>query len=219
MGDSWSYSSGQNIFTEYLNFENTLFSMGHLVFNKSIYGGSNLATLSAGETLIDSTKKILKFDLIIWFHTELLRDSVDCLCYTYEEHLHLLHSKVLSQVNLIRKKAKDAKWAIIGGHAPLYVPDDYSWADFKIDDWRAKLLNTTLPICQSLGHQVWLHDHVDVFGKQVLYSEQQKYDLISKSCEHNKQTFLDGVHPSNQSLSMLAGQIVDHVKLSHPHLQ
>jgi hypothetical protein len=211
LGDSWSYSCAQGFSAEVKNFENTLLSMGHLVFNKSRYGGSNLATLTAGETLIEHTKTFFKFDLIIWFHTELLRDSVDYLGGDYETYLNLLHRKVLLKVNRIKQKTKNTKWAIIGGHAPLHVPKDYEWADFKINDWRAELLNTKLPICHSLGHQVWLSSHSDFFGKEVMYTEQQKYDLIFNLCDTNRQIFPDGVHPSYEALSRLAKQIINHI--------
>ena len=211
LGDSWSYSCAQDFSSKIKNFENMLLSMGHLVFNKSRYGGSNLATLTAGETLIEHTKTFFKFDLIIWFHTELLRDSIVYLGSDYEAYLNLLHWKVLSTVNRIKQKTKNTKWAIIGGHAPLHVPKDYEWADFKINDWRAELLNTKLPICHSLGHQVWLSSHSDLFGKEVLYAEQQKYDLIFNLCDANRQIFLDGVHPSNKALSSLAKQIINHI--------
>lgn len=214
MGDSWSYSVPQRVgHLQPLNVENKLFSMGHIVFNKSIYGGANSLTLATGETLVDSTKKMFQIDLVIWFHTELLRDRFDIVTptYDYNEYLEAIHKDTIKKVMRLRTKTSNAKWAIIGGHAPLYNPKDYDWAEFKIDDWRAELLGVPLPPCQSLGYQLWLNDHRDVFGYDVVYEEQHKYNMISSLCESNKDKFYDGIHPSFTHCSDLATKIINNL--------
>lgn len=219
LGDSWAYSWPIDVNgDDSLDFEFTLFNKGNFVINKSLYGGHNLQTLKNGKNFINFTKPLgFKVDLIVWMFTELLRD-LDCnndkdeLSWNhYEGMLEYLNKKTIDAVNEIRMISPESKWAIIGGHVPLYKPEQYSWADFVVEDWRSEILGVKLPACHSLSFQERIYENRKTLGDKVVEEEFKKYDIINNAIKNAPEwMFPDGVHPCLEIQRKMAIRIHEH---------
>lgn len=201
LGDSWAYSwptISEPIDYSECDIEHALLGRGHFVVNKSYYGGSNTMTLSAGLNFIESSN--FKPDLIVWLCTELCRDTkhykIDDT--NYYVMLDNIHQEVLKLVIKLKEKTK-CKWAIIGGHAPIYNLEDYKWADFIIEDWRSEILGVKLSACHSLSFQQKLCDQKSIYGLDTVEAELKKYDEIVNAIKNAPaEAFPNGVHPHNK---------------------
>ena len=201
LGDSWSYSwpvvNGPINYCE-CDIEHALLGKGHFVVNKSYYGGSNTMTLSAGLNFIESSN--FKPDLIIWLCTELSRETQHYKINddNYYVMLDNIHREILKLVIKLKEKA-NCKWAIIGGHAPVYNLEDYKWANFIIEDWRSEILGVKLPACHSLSFQQRLYEQRSTYGLDTVEAELKKYDEIINAIKNAPGwVFPDGVHPHNK---------------------
>lgn len=217
LGDSWaSGTPSLNLESgQYKTVENTFFSNGHNVYNKSKFGGSNLATLNLGLGFLKNTKNLFEIDLIVWLYTEVTRDkyvidwdTID----SYESVLDQLHDRIYNKVLELKKISPKSKWAIIGGQAPVYKPFDYNWADFLLEDWQSELVGFKLPESQCLVFHTWLLDNKKIFGLDTLEKETEKYEIIMKTKKERNDIFFDEVHPSNLYNTQLANRILSHFK-------
>lgn len=211
LGDSWGFSNPEREDATGHTIENTLFLAGHTVFNKSIFGGTNLHTLGCGLSFLKFTKHLLKIDLIIWLNTELGRDFGNIEFNNdknYIECLDSIHNLTLNTVLEIKSVSPNSKWAIIGGHTALYKENDYKWADFLVPDWKSEILGIKMPDCQYMGDHKWLFDNRYVLGLDYLEKETAAYNEILKIQSQNKHIFGDGVHVNNQLNSMMANRIL-----------
>lgn len=209
IGDSWGTSSLSNDNT--LSIENYMFSKGHYVFNKSLFGGSNMDSISSGITFLYGTKHLFKTDLIVWMFTEITRDrsKIDWNSVSsYDDVLKQLSNLTYKKIMKMKDLAPTAKWAIIGGQAAVYEPNKYDWADLLVYDWRSEILGKTLPESQCLVFQDWLLHNIKLFGIDVLEEETKKYETIIKHMKDNKRCFPDGVHPSNAFAEKMAERIL-----------
>jgi hypothetical protein len=137
--------------TEYL-----LKNLGHTVHNCSMNGGSNLKSLSRAKDYLagqpikhpahrDQTlcwKDPEKIDLVIWFHTDPMRDFKETAVsdLTLTEKLETV-CKVIYQSYSMFLNQLNAKTAVIGGCADLH-PTFYQYMvpDFCLPSWQTMLL-------------------------------------------------------------------------------
>lgn len=192
----------------------------HIIFNLAVYGGSNMDTLNAGITFLQNriNTKNKQIDLIVWYYTELGRDQAHMRRNrSFQEEtpadfpflgtgkvevtLDFLHTETNKLVSEIRTMSPNSKWAIIGGHASLYKPSDYDWADFIIADLVSELLGYHVPTSHFQGthhynmpEAFWLGSlftkHIDVLENEL--SKLEHYLSVKEGA--GKNIFSDGVH-------------------------
>jgi hypothetical protein len=216
IGDSWALSPSWAPSSQYKWLEFALIDLGHTVFNRAKGGGQNCQNLNDCIYFLENTKDKIKIDLIIWLHTELIRDINlhECEGYDSKEQRTTLEQifdyieDYTAQRASEARKLTSAKWAIIGGHAPIRSPEKFSWAEFFIRDWRSQLVGEQLPASQSLSGLSWLNDNIELVGKDTVRSEIEKYEQIVKIGEKmTPSIFFDGVHPTARQSEELATQI------------
>jgi hypothetical protein len=133
------------IHTEFL-----LRNLGHTVVNCSINAKGNLASILKGIEYVQSNH----VDWIVWFHTEMLRDSyLNGLNKTYYKISELVES--ISEI--VYKKFQEliqisgARSIVIGGQAPVLDSFyKYTSADYVKRDWRGEILNCEFPVVHSI---------------------------------------------------------------------
>lgn len=156
-------ASDENVY-DWLDYK--LMQQGHRVYNRSWGGSDNFYQLSIAENLLDaSVKNNFQIDLVIWFHSELLKEvcwNTDCL-RNPTGHLKIIKEKGLekgldelskdlySYTKSISQKHKNTKWAIIGAGAPIRQSNKniLDFSDFIIDNLREYITGNTIPECHS----------------------------------------------------------------------
>lgn len=225
VGDSWgcyfadtqpkAQWSAKNDKLSWLQFE------GHLIFNCAIFGGTNLQTLNEGKTFLQERIKYKEVDLIIWFYTELGREELlpvhlpnYCISRFGTESvldtLDRLHTETNKTVSEIRNMCPDAKWAIIGGHASLYRPDDYDWAEFVIEDLLSEIVGYQVPTSHFQNFDFYNNPY-KTKNLDILTSEMSKYENILSVKKSHPDIFWDGVHPNTAIINEFAiDKILNH---------
>lgn len=204
MGDSWGKSEIEYAFLR----------KKHTVFNKAIFGGNNHDSLIDSINFLSYSKDFIQIDIIIWFQTEYIRDLnvynylklVDTTTGYYST-LDQIHEITYEKILKIKELSPKSKWVIIGGHAPIYKPESYSWANMLISDWRAELLGRELPFCHAISHGM-LASFEKIFGLDVLEKEIEKYEVILDAVLKEPVLFPDGVHPSYICYEQLYDKII-----------
>jgi hypothetical protein len=138
-------------------FEYQFLRRGHPTFNKSWGGNQNHYQLLQAEVFLNAIKDSpIHIDLIIWFHTEIVRDltpqdtrrfGVDDFDLVIDDTAERIYQWATKVKNIF----PDTKWAIIGGHAPLRPNAKHllDWADFRIDNFRSHILGVDVPESQA----------------------------------------------------------------------
>lgn len=161
LGDSWgvpNYFGGSSISHHHIEWL-LKFNGGHVVTNFSRNGGSNLETL---QRLYDAFDVGYKCDLVIWFHTEPLRDvDIDKIPDTYK--LQELNDKKAVTIYKFASQVKyksDCKWLVIGGQAPINKTlfDKLSEHEFIKYDWRSELAGEHVPESPAWGRKYFLEN-------------------------------------------------------------
>jgi hypothetical protein len=209
---------------DWLDFK--LLEKGHSVSNRSYGGNANWFQLGIAETFIDSSvKNKFHIDLIIWFHTELLRDANIDPNLPNNKYLNIVKEQGLeglidnvaietyNYATQIHNISPSTKWAIIGGHAPVCAKHQHllSWADMMVSDWRSDILGISIPECHTLSYREkdWdiLRNNSNL-DLDVVLDELNKKQFIMEACK-NKDLFYDEVHPSPKSNILLAERIIN----------
>ena len=193
--------------------------LGYEVINKSFFGASNARALASAENYLRHRSPDLpKIKLIIFFHTELLRDlshlpaPVDTKqtipnLQTFDFYLSACHQLQLKVISRIRKLQPNADWAVIGGHAPIYSIEDWYWVKYTQDNWRAEIAGHEIPACHSLCCPDWVAKHFDYVTRR---RELRNTELIENV---GKNLFRDNVHPDIKHHHALAQEIINHFDL------
>lgn len=204
MGDSWGESEIEFCFLK----------RKHLVFNQSVNAGSNIRTLKKSKAFLEYVTDLVKIDLIVWFQTEYSRDIYGFvndyfgeLSAGYYCNLDQIHAVVYQYITDLRQLSLESKWVVIGGHAPVYKPADYLWADLLIKDWKSELLNKELPFCHTIKHSNIMRYKTE-YGINVLHKELTKSNLILDAVLARPDIFPDGVHPSDDCHEQLCERII-----------
>lgn len=224
----WKYDTKSPDVLDWLDFQ--LLSRGHSVSNRSYGGNANWFQLGIAETYLNSSvKNNFHIDLVIWFHTELLRDMEMNFTMNNNQHMKIAKEEGLNGItdyiaietyNYARslyEVSPSTKWAIIGGHAPIHAKykDILSFADLIIDDYRSMITGTTIPECHtlSLSEKNWqdLRDHCEV-PLEIILEELDKKKAIQEACS-DLSKFYDGVHPSPHMNKLLSEKIIKHFDL------
>jgi len=211
---------------------------GYEVVNKSWWGAANSDTLASSLLYLKYRPKTLpKIKLIVFLFTELLREvdfkwppnlrflpipknrSIpiskkekygEGVPLTFEEILEVSYQYQKKYVDAIRELCPDVPWAVIGGHAPLYKPEDWQWADFVKEDWKSELAGQKVPACHSLGIEDWIESAFDLDIRE----RELKLKLeILNIMERLRHIFPDSIHPNITYHDGLAKEIINHFDL------
>ena len=212
LGDSWATGLG---------LEQRLLERNHTVFNKAIYGGSNFYTLEKGIDFQKTVKHLFELDLIIFFNTDYCRDlhgyyfndKYPIKPKTFNEAMDKILEVVMERINTLRNGAKNAKWAVIGGHAGLYKEEDWKFADFLIVNYREELLNKKMPICHTITfYEEYFSKFKFLFDAETINSELDKIQFIIDEFQKRRDVSKDGIHPNLDIELKLIDRILDQVE-------
>jgi hypothetical protein len=230
IGDSWSKPDGYtepqippNFAKTVLPLEYYLMSKGHTVFNRGEGGRGNMNSLRLGTYFVQMANHLnINIDLIIYFNSDLSRDRNTIYSASWDpitgKTVQKNYPKTLKEVsdeiyeyhksnlNHLRKLYK-GKWAIIGGCAPLYRPEDFSFADFIIEDWRSEILDHNVQSSQ------WLFDYPFLSQLDDLDNTEKEADIIEnlwKVTRERIDLFPDQSHPNMELHQQLGERIHKH---------
>lgn len=230
LGDTWGivpshiWSSNKNLVNW---FEYAFLKRGHATFNKSRGGNQNHDQLLQAEIFLNATKgTAFELDLIIWFHTELIRDMSDghdkaesrlFLTKHYDEVIDIVGERMYKHVTDMKNQFPNTKWAILGGHAPLLSTKKHmlDWAEFRIDNLRSKFLGVDVPESQAFEFlergkgSLWDWPGI---SEEVIQRELQIKEQIIELTK-DKNIFYNQKHPALGPLTDLADEIINHFKL------
>lgn len=191
----------------------TLMSRGHSVYNRSWGGTDNYYQLTMIDTTLAAAKKNnFNIDLIIWFHSELLKsyDAISLKKRGLEKYIDLTAHKIYTYASEIKKEYPDTKWAIIGGTGELRNNGLLDWAEYKIDSLRSKIFDRDLPDCHSY-YGFYLGNKWDtlnnVIPEEDILKEKEKGDLLHL-LQYNNKLFFNGLHPSPLAFEVLKNDII-----------
>lgn len=230
IGDSWSKPDGYtephippNFSKTFLPLEYYLMSKGHTVFNRGEGGRGNLNSLRLGTYFVQMAKYLnVAIDLIIYFNSDLSRDRSIVYSSDWDpitgKSIHKNYPNSLKAVSdeiyHSHKRAIDylrtiyhGKWAVIGGCAPLYRPEDFSFADFLIEDWRSEILDNQVKSSQ------WLFDYPFLAQLDDLDNTEKEADIIEnlwKVTRERIDLFPDQSHPNMELHQQLGERIHKH---------
>lgn len=226
LGDTWgivpchTWSNDHSIVNW---FEYLFLKKGHPTFNKSWGGNQNNYQLTQAEVFLNATKGTpFSPDIIIWFHSEIVRDlippEVEMFKTTdYDTVIDITAERMYNRVNELKNNFPDTKWAILGGHAPLRPNKKHllDWAEFRIDNLRSKIAGVDIPESQAFEFlekgkgSLWDFEGIsdDVIQRELAIKEQ----IISATKDVSK--FYNQKHPAIGPLQDLAEEIITHFKL------
>jgi hypothetical protein len=223
--DHNSHVNHSNDTLDWLDFK--LLQLGHSVSNRSWGGCANWYQLTNADVFLNSAKKHnFHIDLVIWFHTEILRD----LHKHTEKHMHWIKEYGLEGIidklcfetydyaTRLHNLSPNTKWAIIGGHAPIRknLAHMLDWADFRIDDYRSSILNNLeIPDCHTLSFTEAEWNYIktnNLMPLDQIIKEFEKKEYIESICQ-NKTLFYDTVHPSPYINKSLSSSIIEYFNL------
>lgn len=206
LGDSWgvpNYYGGSGPVPHHHIEWLLRFQGDHVVTNFSRNGGSNLETL---ERLYDSFDIGYKCDLVIWFHTEPIRDSDDQNIVNEFKLQELNDSKAVTAYKFAQqvKYKSDCKWLVIGGQAPINKElfDKFHIGDFVKYDWRSELVGKYLPETPAWGRKEFLESDKWVDStedKNIWLEKHLEVKLALQDCD----LFPDNGHPGAEAHEQL----------------
>jgi hypothetical protein len=209
-------------------FEFQFLKKGHPTFNKSWGGNQNHYQLAQAEVFLNATKDTqLEIDLIIWFHSELMRDLGEGTPkekqdemfeeFGFDGTLDRIAERVYGTVNRLKTEFPKTKWAIIGGHAPIRSNKSYllDEVEFRIDNWRQEISGKECPESHAFE---WLekgkgslYDFPSV-GEDIIQRELEiKEKIIEATSDYD--LFYNGKHPALTPLKNLAERIMNHFNI------
>lgn len=182
--------------------------------NISAMGQGNMANLKSAFSFMQCNERPI--DLIVWYYTSLCRDGVNLkIESSFHDYLNAVHEELFTQVSRLRKTFPKPKWAIIGGHAPIFNKEKYNWAEFVVEDWRSELVGSPVPQNQSLGlHNVLdgLKQSYPNYVDELIRELDAEKEIIELGKKHTPDVFSDGVHPNMNKSTEMCERILDFFK-------
>jgi hypothetical protein len=242
-GDSWSVvpadmprPDGKNTYAQqrsnWTDFQ--LMQRGHYVYNIGRCAESNAHSIAYAEQILQGfAHQNLPIDLIVWYHTESMRD------FTNKFNLRANDRRAKLELDLIKKIGIDAfidnlaetsynrvtklkhlypstQWVIIGGHAPIRASKKHllDWADVLIENWRSEITGIDCPDCQCYT-LIRFHGFeflLDSLTKEIVEREMTYANRITEACR-NPDLFYDGVHPAGQPNQQITKLLIEKFNL------
>jgi len=226
LGDTWGITPCHNFGTDssVANwFEFHFLKHGHATFNKAFGGHSNTFSFEQADVFLNAVKETnFQIDLVIWFHTELIRDVIpeDRTAFAkkhYDFVVDEIAGRMYTNAKRIKNLSPTTKWVIIGGHAPLRPNKKHllDWADYRIDNFREKIIGAPVPESQAFEYleqgkgSLWDFPGISdsIIERELAIKEQ----IISLTKDKDK--FYNGKHPALKPMINLANEIMEYFKL------
>jgi len=230
LGDTWGITPchewpDNKLLTSWFEFQ--FLKRGHPAFNKSWGGNQNRYQLKQAEVFLHATENTpCEVDLVVWFHTELVRDfhfipyeprNEEIENVGFYEYLNKIAEITYGTVTRLKERFPRTKWAIIGGHAALHSPRKnlLDWAEFRIDNWRAEISGVDCPESQCFEflepHKGSLFDFPAI-GEEIISKEMENRKALLEATV-NRDLFHNGKNPSQKVYEELALKIINHFRL------
>jgi hypothetical protein len=204
-------------------FEFQLMKKGHAVSNRAWGGNSNNYQLTQAEVYLDATAGTPRqVDLIIWFHSELVRDFIknetdQFSAIGYDAVLEITAERMYKWASQIKQTHPTVQWAILGGHAPLHDSKKHllDWADFRIDNLRARIAGQDIPASHAFEFlergkgSLWDWPGIsdNIIQRELAIKEQ----ITAATSDTTK--FYNQKHPAMEPMKLLAHEIMEHFKI------
>jgi len=209
-------------------FEFQFLKKGHPTFNKSWGGNQNHYQLAQAEVFLNATKDTsMEIDLIVWFHSELMRDLGESASleeqngmfeeFGFDQTMDIIAERIYGRVTRLKQEFPKTKWAIIGGHAPIRTNRSHllDWVEFRIDNWRQEISGKECPESHAFEFlergKGSLYDYPaigeDIIQRELLIKEK----ILEATMDTN--LFYNRKHPAKEPLTQLANRIIDHFKI------
>lgn len=226
LGDTWGIVPSHMWFMDktLVNwFEYIFLKRGHATFNKSRGGNQNHDQICQGEIFLHATENTaFEIDLVIWFHTELIRDvsvqeSKLFATTSYDKVIDIVGERMYKSVTDLKTRFHRTKWAILGGHAPLLNTKKHllDWAEFRIDNLRSKILGVDVP--ESQAFEFLEKGKGSLWDWSGISEEIIERELAIKSqiieLTKDKEKFYNQKHPAIKPLTNLADELITHFNL------
>lgn len=144
--------------------------IGHTVHNVSLAGCSNLQSIERCSSYIQGkplsriannhalpdvvklTDLTISFDLLIWFHTAILRDAPPTGRFNALNTTESLSVEIYKKFSELVSRLK-CKTAVIGGAGPINTDKFYRFIqpELVIVDWKSEICGKKLPYDQTMG--------------------------------------------------------------------
>lgn len=239
-GDSWSvvprdmnHDGEIKRLGEWLDFH--LMQRGHYVYNIGKNADDNRTQLIYAEKILQGLAyQNLHVDLVIWFHTETLRNltnrglvgGIHTNDYQYnanqlktlglDAYIDILAEQDYSHATKLKNQYPTTKWAIVGGHAPIRQNKKHmlDWADLLIENWRLDLTGIDCPDnqCYTLIRYNGFEDIVPLLDNKTIARELDYAEILNKACEDHD-LFYDGVHPGVSANIVLRNILIEKFNL------
>jgi hypothetical protein len=222
MGDSWGdwhwpLQEGVSRTTDEHHVTGMIKDFGHNVTNCAKFGSSNLKAIERAE--LECQDKT--FDWVIWFHTEVFRDSH---MFDSDKPFYLNYvAEELAKQQYIEfetfRSNNNLRAIVIGGQAPTFpFIRDFIKIDMLIDDWRSQILGKKVPFSQIFS----LNEFADILFKKTTcldsFRDRLKFlgevEIIYNICDSRRDLFPNGAHPGEKPHRDLADRIHDFI-LTH----
>jgi hypothetical protein len=209
-------------------FEFQFLKRGHPTFNKSWGGNQNHYQLAQAEVFLNATKDTsMEIDLIVWFHSELMRDLGESASleeqngmfeeFGFDQTMDIIAERIYGRVTRLKQEFPKTKWSIIGGHAPIRANRSHllDWVEFRIDNWRQEISGKECPESHAFEFlergKGSLYDYPaigeDIIQRELLIKEKILEATMDTNLFYNKK------HPAKEPLTQLANRIIDHFKI------
>jgi len=233
IGDSWSITLTHNYWVRWKpdqtygpshadHIEFAMRKVGYAVNNRGWGGSSNHIQVTQALHYLTWHDYIGKpLDVIIWFHTELLRDwhranpreVKEMKEYGLDAWLDYKATEVYGIVRQAQEQYPNTKWIIVGGHCPVRQSHRHllNKSALIIDNWRQELAGVECPECHTLTFLDEFEKFKDCFPIDIVERELNLRDKIINACRDTK-IFYDKVHPGPESMGQLSERIVNFIK-------
>lgn len=208
LGDSWGVPNYYGLpgppFEEHAEYR--LRELGYRVYNCSLNGGSNIATVNRAKEYLSGEPIVLEpvqmhgqwrepsmidivnpvVDWIIWFQTEFFRycrANAMKLDEAIIQFAHHDYNYVFDFIKTLKNTSSpDLKVAVIGGQSPI-IPDilyQYYIPDFMVQDWRSEIVGRKLPEVHALMNIVHNSDTMNWVNESFSDSIDVKIEFLDK---------------------------------------
>jgi hypothetical protein len=189
----------------------------HHCINIAVGGDANLKQLANLKTYLNNNSN---YDMIIWFHTEPVRDYVEHFKHltndfsefnSYEQVMakwfEITYSKYQELYNQYQ-----IPFFVIGGMSPLHpVINNYTFAKYKLVDWANELIfDKFIPHGYNVGNFPSFSTIFPNFNDEKLVKESQETLNWIQYC-YSHTNFPDWGHPDRRAHEKLAEYINTHL--------
>ena len=220
--DEWCKTS----VIKYTDVGTHLVNLGHIVRNIAVGGDANIRQANLCKQALAKTTKHSKYDYVIWFHSEPIRDYllnlveipnnlIDSLkeYHGYDNLLEYWFRETYQHYEEIYQQY-DVPFFVIGGMTPLHpCINEFNFVKHKIVNWSREYIFDNSPEHPYNAGQFhrFVDMHLDILNQKRVEEEFNISEAWLKYCAMHKH-FPDWGHPDNECHLKLADIIINQLK-------